>query len=71
MERLGEESCILITTHQVEDLAYMASDVQIMDAGQLLYTGSAAELTEIGEAHAEPGLSTIEAGYQYVLSNRQ
>lgn len=75
--RLGQRSCVLISTHLVEDVASACSDVAILYEGRVAYRGTAAELTALGAARAadegaagSPG-SPIERGYSMALAQHR
>ncbi len=47
--QLGEQCLVLISSHIVEDLAHMCDTVGILHQGQLLFTGTPAELVAVAE----------------------
>ena len=65
---LGQDSCVLISTHLVEDVATACSDVVLFDQGRLVFQGSPAELAAAGTA-GHVGDSPIERGYSALLNH--
>ncbi|MFC9427432.1 ABC transporter ATP-binding protein [Streptomyces sp. NPDC056987] len=65
--RIGEESCVVVSTHLVEDVAVACTDVVLMADGRLVFRGTPDELAGAGGAeHA--GDSPIERGYTALLT---
>ncbi|RJQ88449.1 ABC transporter ATP-binding protein [Amycolatopsis panacis] len=69
MQELGRESCVLVSTHLVEDVAAACSDVVLFAAGQLVFQGTPDDLAAAGSA-ADIGDSPIERGYSALLGDR-
>ena len=67
---LGEDSCVLVSTHLVEDVAAACTDVVLIDAGKLVFQGVPAELARLGE-HDGVGDSPAERGYSVLLRNHR
>src|SRR5262249_48262085 len=44
VQQLGQDSCVLISTHLVEDVATACSDVVLFDQGRLVFQGTPAEM---------------------------
>jgi ABC-2 type transport system ATP-binding protein len=69
MQELGQDACVLISTHLVEDVATACTDVVLMAKGRLVFKGTPAELAAAGgEDHV--GDSPIERGYSALLGDR-
>jgi ABC-type multidrug transport system ATPase subunit len=66
LRNLGRDSCVLVSTHLVEDVAAACSDVVLISDGRLVWHGTAAELAQQGDAHAA-GDSRTERGYSTLL----
>jgi ABC-type multidrug transport system ATPase subunit len=64
---LGSDTCVLVSTHLVEDVAVACTDVLIMDAGHGVYTGTPAELAAAGGS-TDIGDSASERGYTAILA---
>jgi ABC-2 type transport system ATP-binding protein len=63
---LGAESCVLVSTHLVEDVVAACSDVVLMSEGRLVFQGTPDDLiTRGGESDA--GDSPAERGYSALL----
>jgi ABC-2 type transport system ATP-binding protein len=67
LRELGTETCVLVSTHLVEDVAAACTDVVLLDQGHLVWQGATTELTAAGEHH-EIGDSPIERGYAAILA---
>ncbi|WP_018907676.1 ABC transporter ATP-binding protein [Salinispora arenicola] len=63
---IGTNSCVLVSTHLVEDVAAACSDVVLIDKGRLLWQGAPTQLTAQGEPDGA-GNSDIERGYSSLL----
>lgn len=63
---IGTDSCVLVSTHLVEDVAAACTDVVLMDKGRLLWQGAPSQLTAQGEPD-DAGDSAIERGYSSLL----
>jgi ABC-type multidrug transport system ATPase subunit len=66
LRELGTDSCVLVSTHLVEDVAVACTDVVLVNAGQVVWQGRPAELAALG-ADGDPGDSPSERGYSAVL----
>jgi len=63
---IGVDSCVLVSTHLVEDVAAACSDVVLINEGRLVWQGTAARLAEQGNAGVA-GDSATERGYSALL----
>ncbi len=68
VQELGQDSCVLISTHLVEDVATACTDVVLVDQGKLVFQGSPAELADAGTPE-HVGDSPIERGYSAMLNH--
>ncbi|GAA3384010.1 ABC transporter ATP-binding protein [Cryptosporangium minutisporangium] len=66
LRELGADSCVLVSTHLVEDVAVACSDVVLLDRGRLVWQGTPAQLADQGSA-ADAGDSATERGYAALL----
>ena len=57
----------MVSTHLVEDVGAACTEVALMDAGQIVFHGTPAELTARGEGHGV-GDAPLERGYSAVLA---
>jgi len=67
LRELGDGSCVLVSTHLVEDVVAACSDVVLMDRGGLVFQGVPADLTRLGESGVGVGDSPAERGYSHLL----
>lgn len=68
LARIAESAIVVLSTHIVEDLAQLASEVVVLEAGRTVYTGSVHSLSQLGSSTPTQGRSELEAGYVNVLS---
>lgn len=65
---LGTDSCVVVATHLVEDVAASCTDVLLLDEGRLVFQGVPADLTAAGAHDPQAaGDSAIERGYLALL----
>jgi ABC-type multidrug transport system ATPase subunit len=69
VQQLGQDACVLISTHLVEDVAAACLDVVLFDQGRLVFQGTPAEMAAAGTAE-HVGDSPIERGYTALLNHR-
>jgi ABC-2 type transport system ATP-binding protein len=67
---LGAQSCVLVSTHLVEDVAAACTDVILVDRGRLVWRGTPAQLAQAGAAGAA-GDSPTERGYSTLLRSHR
>lgn len=65
IDRLGEEACVLISSHVMDDIVPIADRVLMLEAGRFVFDGTPAALGQIGAEHvtARSGLSPHEAAF--------
>ncbi|WP_420812907.1 ABC transporter ATP-binding protein [Micromonospora zingiberis] len=63
---LGTDSCVLVSTHLVEDVAAACTDVVLLNEGRLVWQGTPETLAAQGD-QSHPGDSPLERGYSAVL----
>jgi ABC-type multidrug transport system ATPase subunit len=63
---IGVDSCVLVSTHLVEDVAAACTDVVLINEGRLVWQGPAAQLAE-QEIAGAAGDSATERGYSSLL----
>jgi len=66
LQQLGRDACIVVSTHLVEDVAAACSDVVLMAAGKVVFSGTPRQLAALGSP-GHPGDSAIERGYSAIL----
>ncbi|HUQ55789.1 ABC transporter ATP-binding protein [Lentzea sp.] len=64
---LGQRSCVLISTHLVEDVAAACTDVVLVSEGSLVFQGTPSDLVNAG-TRDHVGDSPIERGYSALIS---
>ncbi|MBL7258625.1 ATP-binding cassette domain-containing protein [Actinoplanes sp. LDG1-01] len=67
---LGTDSCVLVSTHLVEDVVAACSDVVMVNLGKLVWQGVPAELIALGE-QGGVGDSPAERGYSTILASHR
>ncbi len=66
LRELGADSCVLVSTHLVEDVVAACTDVVLVSDGRLVYQGTPDGLIAEGGA-GDPGDSPAERGYSALL----
>jgi ABC-type multidrug transport system ATPase subunit len=64
---LGTDTCVLVSTHLVEDVAAACTDVVLIDAGTLVHQGVPADLAAAASGDTGEGDSAAERGYSALL----
>jgi len=64
---LGTDTCVLVSTHLVEDVAAACTDVVLIDAGRLVHQGVPADLIAAAGEGTGEGDSAAERGYSAIL----
>jgi ABC-2 type transport system ATP-binding protein len=67
---LGADSCVVVSTHLVEDVVAACTDVVLIDKGKLVFQGVPDDLTRLGE-QGGVGDSPAERGYTSLLSRHR
>ncbi|WP_370950436.1 ABC transporter ATP-binding protein [Amycolatopsis sp. cg5] len=67
LQQLGVDSCVLVSTHLVEDVAAACTDVILFESGKLVFQGTPAQLAAAGGPD-DVGDSPIERGYSALLA---
>lgn len=71
LREMAETSAVFVSTHLVEDVAAACSEVMLMDAGRLVFHGTANDLVAMGHDDTLSGDSAIERGYGAVLARNR
>ncbi|MFE2068223.1 ABC transporter ATP-binding protein [Streptomyces sp. NPDC059467] len=66
LQELGTDSCVLVSTHLVEDVAAACTDVVLFAEGRLVFQGTPDELAAAGSPR-HVGDSPLERGYSALL----
>jgi ABC-2 type transport system ATP-binding protein len=68
LREVGGDSCVVVSTHLVEDVAAACEDTVLLDRGRLVFRGTIGELEAAADGAAdEVGASTVERGYTALL----
>lgn len=67
LRELGADSCVVISTHLVEDVAHACDTVTLIDGGRIVARTTPQALAEVGADDALEGDSAIERGYTATL----
>ncbi|QFU89067.1 ABC transporter ATP-binding protein [Amycolatopsis sp. YIM 10] len=70
LQQLGTHTCVVVSTHLVEDVAAACTSVVLVDEGRLAFQGTAAELAAAGSA-TDIGDSPSERGYTALLARHR
>lgn len=66
LREIGVDSCVLVSTHLVEDVATACTDVVLVNEGRLVWQGSTEQLAAQG-SDTDAGDSATERGYSALL----
>ncbi|MFD3730477.1 ABC transporter ATP-binding protein [Streptomyces sp. NPDC058632] len=66
LQELGRDTCVVVSTHLVEDVAAACSDVVLFAHGRLVFQGTPDDLAAAGGPE-HPGDSPLERGYSALL----
>ncbi|MFC0108068.1 ABC transporter ATP-binding protein [Kibdelosporangium aridum] len=66
LRSLSGDTCVVVSTHLVEDVAAACTDVVLMDEGKLVFQGTAESLAAAG-GDSDIGDSPAERGYSALL----
>jgi ABC-2 type transport system ATP-binding protein len=67
LREFADDTCVVVSTHLVEDVAAACTDVVLLDAGKVVFAGASAELAAAG-TDDDPGDSPMERGYSALLA---
>jgi len=67
LRAVGQDTCVLVSTHLVEDVAAACDDVLLLSAGRLVFRGTPEQLAAAGTT-GHDGDSPIERGYSALLN---
>ncbi|MEH0638523.1 ABC transporter ATP-binding protein [Streptomyces bottropensis] len=68
LQELGTDSCVVVSTHLVEDVAVACTDVVLFAEGRLVFQGTPDELAAAGGPE-HVGDSPLERGYSALLQS--
>lgn len=68
MAQLGQDACVVVSTHLVEDVATACTDVVLFAEGKLVFQGTPDQLAAAGTPE-DIGDSPIERGYSALLNH--
>jgi ABC-2 type transport system ATP-binding protein len=64
---VGADSCVVVSTHLVEDVAAACDDAMVIEDGRLAFRGSIGDLEAAAEASDDSTASAAERGYTAIL----
>jgi len=67
LREIGTESTVVVSTHLVEDVGAACTQVALMLAGRVVFTGTPSELVARGAGHGA-GDAPLERGYSAILA---
>lgn len=68
LRELASDTCVVVSTHLVEDVAAACTDVLLFDEGRLVFSGTPADLAAAGGENPDgAGDSASERGYSALL----
>ncbi|MBM7439271.1 MULTISPECIES: ABC transporter ATP-binding protein [unclassified Streptomyces] len=67
LQELATDTCVVVSTHLVEDVAAACTDVVLFAEGRLVFQGTPAGMAAAGTA-GHPGDSPLERGYSALLA---
>ncbi|MFJ8443954.1 ABC transporter ATP-binding protein [Kitasatospora griseola] len=70
LQELGRDTCVVVSTHLVEDVAAACSDVVLFADGRLVFQGTPDDLAAAGGPE-HPGDSPLERGYSALLRHTE
>jgi ABC-2 type transport system ATP-binding protein len=70
LRELGADSCVVVSTHLVEDVVAACTDVVLIDGGTLVFQGLPVDLVRLGE-QGGTGDSPAERGYTTLLNRHR
>ncbi|MFF1902903.1 ABC transporter ATP-binding protein [Kitasatospora sp. NPDC058218] len=70
LQELGRDTCVVVSTHLVEDVAAACTDVVLFADGRLVFQGPPEVLAAAGTSKY-PGDSPLERGYSALLSHSE
>ncbi|MFF0150513.1 ABC transporter ATP-binding protein [Micromonospora sp. NPDC005203] len=70
LREIGLDSCVLVSTHLVEDVAVACTDVVLVHEGRLVWQGTTGQLAQQGDA-GDAGDSATERGYAALLRSHR
>ncbi|MFP8940311.1 ABC transporter ATP-binding protein [Streptomyces fenghuangensis] len=69
LQELGTDTCVVVSTHLVEDVAAACTDVVLFAEGRLVFQGTPDELAAAGDP-GHVGDNPLERGYSALLQGR-
>ncbi|MEU9349244.1 ABC transporter ATP-binding protein [Streptomyces sp. NPDC048278] len=70
LQELGRDTCVVVSTHLVEDVAAACTDVVLFAEGRLVFQGTPDELAAVGGPE-QVGDSPLERGYSALLQSSE
>lgn len=70
LENVGNDACVILSTHMIDDLAATASNALVLHQGRIVFQGATSGLADLGKSHSMSGVSDYEAGYMSLLQDQ-
>ncbi|MDT8911377.1 ABC transporter ATP-binding protein [Amycolatopsis sp. PS_44_ISF1] len=70
LQQVGQDACVVVSTHLVEDVAAACHDVVLVAEGKLVFQGTPGQLAAAGGPD-DVGDSPIERGYSALLNHER
>lgn len=64
LRELGADTCVVVATHLVEDVATACTEVLVLDEGRLVFHGASADLAAFGDGEPERGYAALLARHR-------
>lgn len=68
VQRLGRQATVILSTHIVDDLSHLESEVTVIAEGADRFVGSISDIFAAGQENPVDGMSPLEAGYVHLRS---
>ncbi len=67
---IAENTCVVVSTHLLEDVHVMADQVVIIDGGKIIFNDTKDAMVAHGAQHQHAGESTLEAAYRSLTDGK-
>jgi ABC-2 type transport system ATP-binding protein len=71
LHQVGADTCVVVSTHLVEDVAAVCTSAVLIDEGHVVFQGTSADLAAEGTGTDHPGDSPTERGYSALLARHR
>lgn len=70
LAEIAASATVVVSTHIVQDLAHIASQVVVLSDGHVAFSGNITQLQHVGIDTPRAGMSDLESGYEFIRTNR-